>query len=280
MSPILSLPSLRAGVGASAPFTGIDATLSRIEAFWDGAPDQIDGTKWLSKYQHPNLANADVTMINGTVYNDTVTTGDGSIGYWAFNGTSQYGWINDLNYGTLGSHGNSNNGRMGEITFIVWFRTSYGTPNAGAAWDNSNWSWLDWDRSECLSYNIGAGGKIQFSGESNTNVGAYYDITGDTPCNDGNWHMASVVISSSNSYIKFYLDGEPDGTRTYSFSTMCEGARRWGFMGDGSEAAGNNGARNNIYYEGDIAQMALLSEFWSDAQIKNHFTKTRSRFGV
>jgi len=274
--PLLSLPSLRTGVGAKTPYKTLDTT-AQIECFWDGAPDQISGSVWLSKAAHPNAGNANCTMINGPSYN-AVTTGDGSIGYWNFNGSNQYGWINDLNYGPSGQHGPNNNGRLNNFTIGIWFRTSYGSPSSGSGWDSGNWSWLDWDRSEVISWNIGTGGKLQFSGYADT--GGYWDITGDATHNNGQWHFGGCTVSSSNNQVKFYSDGQPDGTRTVNHSYFGRRTRRWGFIGDGSEAGGENGNRNNVYYEGDIAQLFMFNEVWSDAKFAEHYQKTRGRFGV
>ena len=274
--PLLSLPSLRTGVGAKTPYKTLDTT-AQIECFWDGAPDQISGNVWLSKEAHPNAGNANCTMINGPSYN-AVTTGDGSIGYWNFNGSNQYGWINDLNYSNSGQHGPDNNGRLSNFTMGIWFRTSYGSPNSGGGWDSGNWSWLDWDRSEVVSWNIGTAGKLQFSGYANT--GGYWDITGDATYNNGQWHFGVCTVSSTNNQVKFYGDGQPDGTRSVNHSYFGARTRRWGFIGDGSEAGGNNGSRNQVYYEGDIAQLFMFNEVWSDAKVNEHYQKTRGRFGV
>ena len=274
--PLLSLPSLRTGVGAKTPYKTLDTT-AQIECFWDGAPDQISGNVWLSKEAHPNAGNANCTMINGPSYN-AVTTGDGSIGYWNFNGSNQYGWINDLNYCPSGQHGPNNNGRMNNFTIGIWFRTSYGSPSSGSGWDSGNWSWLDWDRSEVISWNIGTGGKLQFSGYADS--GGYWDIHGDATHNNGQWHFGGCTVSSSNNQVKFYSDGQPDGTRTVNHSYFGRRTRRWGFIGDGSEAGGENGSRNQVYYEGDIAQLFMFNEVWSDAKFAEHYQKTRGRFGV
>ena len=274
--PLLSLASLRTGLGAKTPYKTLDTT-AQIECFWDGAPDQISGSVWLSKEAHPNVSHANCTMINGPSYNP-VTTGDGSIGYWNFNGSNQYGWINDLNYSNSGQHGPDNNGRLSNFTMGIWFRTSYGSPNSGGGWDSGNWSWLDWDRSEVVSWNIGTAGKLQFSGYANT--GGYWDITGDATYNNGQWHFGVCTVSSTNNQVKFYGDGQPDGTRSVNHSYFGARTRRWGFIGDGSEAGGNNGSRNQVYYEGDIAQLFMFNEVWSDAKVNEHYQKTRGRFGV
>ena len=274
--PLLSLPSLRTGVGAKTPYKTLDTT-AQIECFWDGAPDQISGNVWLSKAAHPNAGNANCTMINGPSYN-AVTTGDGSIGYWNFNGSNQYGWINDLNYGPSGQHGPNNNGRLNNFTIGIWFRTSYGSPSSGSGWDSGNWSWLDWDRSEVISWNIGTAGKLQFSGYANT--GGYWDITGDRTYNDGQWHFGVCTVSSTNNQVRFYGDGTADGTRSVNHSYFGARTRRWGFIGDGSEAGGNNSSRNNVYYDGDIAQLFLINEVWTDEKILTHYNKTKGRFGL
>ena len=268
--PLLSLASLRTGLGAKTPYKPLDTT-PQIQGFWDGAPDQISGNVWLSKEAHPNAGNANCTMINGPSYN-AVTTGDGSIGYWNFNGSNQYGWINDLNYSNSGQHGPDNNGRLSNFTMGIWFRTSYGSPNSGGGWDSGNWSWLDWDRSEVVSWNIGTAGKLQFSGYANT--GGYWDITGDATYNNGQWHFGVCTVSSTNNQVKFYGDGQPDGTRSVNHSYFGARTRRWGFIGDGSEAGGNNGSRNQVYYEGDIAQLFMFNEVWSDAKVNEHYQKT------
>ena len=265
-----------AWVKLNNPYKDVDAT--SVEAFWDGAPDQVSGNIWLSKRNHPNISNANCTMINNPVFSPSVPGGDGSIGFWNFNGSSQYGWINDLNYGNGGSHGPQNNGRLYEFVCFCWFRTTSGSANSGGSYDFDNWSWFDWDRSEAIGWNIGNHGKLQFAGDSN--VTCCYDVTGDTTLNDGQWHFGAVVVSANNGYIKFYADGQPDGTRSYSFSYFGQGTRRWGFIGDGSEAGGNNGTRNSIYYNGDIAQLALISEFWDDAKVLDHYNRTKSRFGI
>ena len=282
-SPMLTLPGMGGGSNSplvnkdsSEPYKDIDAT--SIEGFWDGASDQISGNVWLSKQQHSNLSNANVTMVGSPTYTSSVAGGDGSIGYWSFDGSSQYGWINDLNYAQNGQHGPNNDGKLYEFTCVTWFRTSAGSPNASGSYEFANWAFLDWDRSEAFNWNVGDHGKLQFAGSSNSTC--CYDVMGTSTCNDGQWHMGAVVVSPSNSYIKFYLDGQPDGSHTHSFTYMNNGARRWGFFADGSEATSNNGSRNSIYYEGDIAQNALLSEFWSDAKVLTHYTKTRTRFGV
>ena len=264
------------GSGSSGPYTTIDAT--SVECFWDGASDQVSGNVWLSKQAHPSVSNANCTMINGVNYTSSVPGGDGSIGYWNFNGSNQYGWINDLNYSNGGQHGPNNNGRLSNFTMGIWFRTSYGSPDSGSGWDSGNWSWLDWDRSEVVSWNIGTGGKLQFSGYADT--GGYWDITGNGTYNDGQWHFAVVTVSSSNNQVIFYADGNNDGSHSVNHSYFGARTRRWGFIGDGSEAGGNNGSRNDVYYDGDIAQLFMINEVWSSSKIQQHYSQTRTRFGV
>ena len=265
------------GGGSAGPYVSVDAPANRVECFWDGAPANVSGNTWNSSQAHPNVSNANCVMQNSPTWNASITGGDGTMGYWNFNGSSQYGYIRELNYSQGGQHGPNNNGQLAEFTMGTWFRTSYGSPG-GNTWDSGNWSWLDWDRSEVISWNIGTTGKVQFSGYSN--AGGYYDITGNTSCNDGNWHFGACTVSSADSLIRFYVDGQPDGQHSHSFSYFGARTRRWGFIGDGSEAGSENSSRNNVYYEGDIAQQFLLSVKWTDAQVLAHFDQTKSRVGI
>ena len=266
------------GTEPEGPYLDVEYSNAQyMELFYDGASDQVTGNTWKSKEQHPNLSNADCTMQNSPTFTSTVSGGDGSIGYWNFNGSSQYGWINDLNYGGSGAHGPNNDGKLPNFTMGVWFRTSFGSANSGGGYDFDNWSWYDWDRSEAIGWNIGSHGKLQFAGRDN--ITCCYDIVSNTPANDGTWHFG-VCVGTQGSSIEFFLDGVADGSHSWGGSSFGHGSTRWGFVGDGSEATSNNGSRNNIYYEGDIAQLWLLSEAWSASQVLNHYTKTRTRFGV
>jgi len=255
----------------------LDVDPRYIECFYDGNVKYIDGSTWKSAAHselvcnNPNRAN--VEMVGGPTYTQLGTTG-----YWTFNGTSQYGYIRNLNYGANGEHGPSQNGRLPELTCGSWFRTTYDSGEGGPNYASSNWSWLDWDRSEVISWNISGGGYLNFAGRSN--VTCCYDVYGNTKLNDGQWHFGVVVASSSGGYIRFYVDGEVDRNWPNTFSYFGAGTRRWGFVADGSEAGSENAGRNSIYYEGDLSQTFLLSTNWSDEQVKQHWEKTKARYGL
>lgn len=255
----------------------LDVDPKYIECFYDGNVKYIDGTTWKSAAHHedtstsPNKANCE--MVGSPVYTQL-----GNTGYWTFNGTSQYGYIRNLNYGVNGEHGPNKDGRLAELTCGTWFRTTYEDGSAFPSYTFSNWSWLDWDRSEVINWNIAGNGALTFAGRSN--VTCCYDVYGNTKLNDGNWHFGAVVASSSGGYIRFYVDGEVDRNWPNSFAYFGNGARRWGFVADGSEAAAENASRNSIYYEGDISQNFMLSTSWTDAQVKQHWLKTKGRYGL
>ena len=114
----------------------LDVDPKNIECFWDGNSKYIDGQTWKSAGHHEDVANepnkANVEMVGSPTYTQLGTTG-----YWSFNGTSQYGYIRNLNYGQNGAHGPNKDGELQEITCGCWFRTSFGTANAGAGYDFS-----------------------------------------------------------------------------------------------------------------------------------------------
>ena len=51
---------------------------------------------WSSSNAHPNVSNADCIMQNSPTWNASITGGDGTMGYWNFNGSSQYTQCGDI----------------------------------------------------------------------------------------------------------------------------------------------------------------------------------------
>ena len=70
---------------------------------------------------------------------------------------------------------------------------------------------------------------------------------------------------------------------TWTFSNaeyLGDRTRRWGFIGDGSEAANENGARNYIYHDGKIGRVVLFKAAYTDAEVAQEWETHRGRFGV
>ena len=232
-----------------------------LELLLDGNVNNIDGSTWKG-------ANFDVVMQNGPTYTQLNT-----VGYWTFNGSNQFGYIKEANYGV--SPTGSDHGVFYELTCHVWANTTY---NSTASWSN-NWAWIDFDRSEVFNMFATGTGQIGFAGKDGYND--YFDRFTSVTMNDGNWHLCTCVYSSYTKSLKSYLDGSLVQTWTFSNAGyLGNRSRRWGFIGDGSEAGSENGGRNGIYYDGNIGRIVLLKSAHTDAQVADEWRKHKGRFGL
>lgn len=202
--------------------------------------------------------------------------------YFTFDGINDYCYLKNINYG-------ANTKTISELTVTAFIRTSYNNnSNLGDGLSqNSNWAIIDFDRSEVFNLYIEGGGQLKFSGRS-ANAGgfpSYYDLGAGTGLlvNDGNWHQVGVTFSVSNQKIIFYIDGikirelEANGNMT----ALGYGALRYGIIGDGSEATSENGAKNNIFYDGDIALIKMYdTNALTESQILQNYLATKGRFGL
>ena len=238
--------------------------VENLEFCVDGNIKYINGTTWKG-------AKADVEMVNGPIY----TQIGSDAGYWTFNGTNQFGYITKLNYGDPST--SPDNGDFPNFTCHLWVRTTFSDPSTSVS---VNWSWIDFDRSETFNIYPLGNGTVGFSGRDGIND--YFDTSGTIAVNDGNWHCVSVTWDASAAQLKFYVDGELDILRQYSSGGALgtAGQRRWGFVGDGSEATGENGSRNNIYYDGDIGRIVLLKATLTDEEVKREWLYNKTRFGI
>lgn len=195
-----------------------------------------------------------------------IPTGTSTVGsYFDFDGTNDYGYVKNLNYGPSNT--------LSNMTVCAWISTS----ESGGDYDD-NWSILDFDRSEVFAFYIKQNdGKIGFSADD----GTMRDMTGNTACNDGNWHFVCVTYSNSANLTTFYLDGEADGTDTLLTGNLgTGGSNRYGCVGDGSEMTSENGARNDKYYNGGIASIMFYETTLTESQIKYNFNVDRGRFEI
>ncbi len=145
------------------------------------------------------------------------------------------------------------------VSLEAWVRTTY---NGGGY--NGNWSIVDFDRSDFYNlYVRGDNGRVGFS----TDGGNTHDFTGNTVVNDGQWHHIAAIYDGTNKYI--YVDGVLDATHNNSHGGKGLGtnARRYGFIGDGSEATGYNGAKNNVFYKGDVSELRIWHRVLSGEEI-------------
>lgn len=186
-----------------------------------------------------------------------------SNGYLELDGINEYGYSSTLFYG--------NGKRMSNCSVFALVNTTFNSGTPGV-WNNTNWSILDFDRSDVFTFTLNGTGEVQMSGRDNSNN--YFDIVGTQQCNDGKWHYVGWTFDQANKQVKMYVDGKLDRTHTYaSMGELGWGNTRYAILGDGSEDGGGNGSsRNNIYFEGKIARLQFYdSETLSLEKIKQNY---------
>lgn len=238
-----------------------------LELVLDGNINNIDGQEWKGAGR-----DVKVVMVNNPVY-----TSLNNVGYWRFNGTNQYGYITNLNYGP-----GSDDGEFSKLTCHVWFRTD---ANSGSTSISANWSFIDFDRSEVFNFYPMENGRLGFSGYAGNASPTYLDRT-STNANIANnqWRLGTVVWDNalSTGTLKFYIDGVLDSSFDHAGANPLgrPRSRRWGFIAEGSEAASENGSRNSSYYKGDIGRIVLLKAAQSADDVKEEWIKNKIRFGL
>jgi hypothetical protein len=195
--------------------------------------------------------------------------------YFDFNGTSHRAFVNNLVYG-------NNSKQLEEASFCFLARTTYDN-GTGAVWNNANWSIIDWDRSETFSINFGGGGAINFAGRSSNNGGignVYFDIAGNNLYNDGLWHYIVVTFSVADQKIVMYADGQVDRTfeANGALTALGAGVNRYGWIGDGSEAASAGAGTNNIYFNGDLGVVQIYEKALSAEEVLRNYNVFRSKY--
>lgn len=150
-------------------------------------------------------------------------------------------------------------GAIDSITIEAWVNTV----ESGTGDNFSNWSILDFDRSEFFNiYISGDNGQVGFSTASTSGgVDDFFSGSGNT-VNDGTWHHIACVYDGTDKII--YIDGIEVARRTnpHSGNGLGSSTTRFGFIGDGSEAPGFDSTRNNKYYNGFIDELRI----WEDVR--------------
>lgn len=183
--------------------------------------------------------------------------------------------------GTLGSGFQFNNaeyipvdysyngtGSVGSVSVSAWVNTTF----SGGAF-NSNWSILDFDRSDFFNVYIDGGtGQIGFS----TNSGGIHDMSAGAAVNDGAWHHITAVYDGTDKIL--YVDGIETARviNAHGGGALGNNSTRFGFIGDGSEADTFDGARNNGFYDGQIDDVRLYNGVLSADQIAAEYANGNS----
>ncbi|MCH1488262.1 MAG: LamG domain-containing protein, partial [Pseudomonadales bacterium] len=131
---------------------------------------------------------------------------------------------------------------IAELTVEAWVKTTYSSSE-----NFNNWAIVDFDRSEFYNLFVAGNGQVGFSTHShaNGNIKDFYSGSEHT-VNDVQWHHIAGVYDGTDKII--YIDGVEVARQVNPHSGADLGKNnltRWGFIGDGSEAASFNANRNN-----------------------------------
>jgi hypothetical protein len=205
--------------------------------------DSVVGTG--SNYQTPFLTSSQTFYVSAT---DTNTALE-------FDGTNDYVALNK-SYNAAGV--------IPLLTVEAWVNTSVG----GLSDVYGNWSIVDFDRSEYYNVFInGNTGEVGFS--TTATSGGIDDFYSGATVNDGFWHHIVAVYDGVDKII--YVDGVEAARKNnpHSGVGLGTGTTRFGIVGDGSEAAGFNGGRNNRYYDGWVDELRIWNDVRTPSEIMN-----------
>lgn len=166
-----------------------------------------------------------------------------------------------------------------QILIFSVFKTDF---NGGI---NDNWAFLDFDRSEYFNFYLRGGGDLVLSINGNTSGIAVID--GSTAnLNDDVAHLGVAYFDNTQTTdVRLFVDGSEEAINEDVSLTLNEDIgsanTRFGFIGDGSEAAVNDGARNNLHYDGEIAEIIFFeNQSLSDNEIRQIETYLAIKYGI
>lgn len=204
--------------------------------------------------------------INGDSHGAMTTADlvDGKIGDAIdFDGSNDYFSLTSKNFNTTGE--------IEQMTVSAWVNTSY-----SAGGNHTNWSILDFDRSEYYNLFISGNGRLCYatSRPGSTFNDSYAGAVSEL--NDGTWHHVAAVYNGTNKLL--YIDGALAFTQVSPHGGLGigTGITRYGFIGDGSEANSYNGSRNNIYYDGMYDEIRYTTDALSTDWISTEFNNQNS----
>ena len=142
----------------------------------------------------------------------------------------------------------------------------------------TNWALLDFDRSEHFNFFVRADNGRLAVGAPAANGYDYYETSGPSLA-DGEWHHAVFTLAAGG-VLSIFRDGSPSTLNAQPGQNIGGGQKRYGFVGDGSEADTYNGKRNNIRFAGDIAQVRLHGGTLDPIMVRSNYLLTKCLFSV
>mgnify|MGYP002278770679 CR=1 FL=1 len=209
--------------------------------FYDATGDSLIGTG--ASYQTPFLTTSQTFYVAAIDTNTALQ----------FDGYNDYIALNKF-YNTSGA--------IPTLTVEAWVNTSVG----GLSDQYGNWAIVDFDRSEYYNLFVrGNTGEVGFSTYAGS--GGIDDFYSGVTVNDGNWHHIVGVYDGTDKII--YVDGVEVALKSnpHNGVALGSGSTRYGIIGDGSEASGYNGNRNNRHYDGLIDEVRIWDDVRSPQEI-------------
>tara|TARA_B110001452_G_scaffold41219_1_gene31606 strand:- start:2206 stop:4122 length:1917 start_codon:yes stop_codon:yes gene_type:complete len=197
-------------------------------------------------------------LFDNSYYENLLSTVSGSYGSGGgnspalyFDGSNDYASIKNMHY--------DQKGEIPNLTVSAWVKL----PSNGGGW-----SVVDFDRSEYYTCAVGiANGNTTAEGDRvafhTAGENSYiHDMWSNTPIRDNQWHHIVWVYNSSEvNEKKIYVDGVLDKEMSAYPTNERLGyqgrLRRYGFLGDGSEAVSYNSNRNGQYYRGYMDEVSI-----------------------
>lgn len=169
-----------------------------------------------------------------------------------FNGSSDYFYLESLNY--------QNTTPMDGFLVCTVFRTNNTNTSL-----SGNWAFLDFDRSEWFNfYNIWDDIWISYDAGGIQDIATTWaGINDNTPhiaCGSYDNTLTNDTVITIDGSVEVSEDREANGSQI-----GVGQATRYGFVGDGSEAATENAGRNNTYYDGGIYEIIYFDNAVSTA---------------
>ncbi len=184
----------------------------------------------------------------------------------------------DGNNDALGLNNSLSTNSINAVYGFVVFRTAY----SGSSNSFSNWSFLDYDRSEYFNYYLrGDNGRLGWSFYDNNS--GVQDNQGNTVLNDDRPHIGTFIFDNNQANdTRLYADGTLDLSANVAptNTTIGKNSTRYAFIGNGSEATAQNGSNNGIYYDGDIAEILYFSEPLNTKQINMMHSHLGLKYGI
>ena len=163
---------------------------------------------------------------------------------FSFDGADDFFAVETLNY--------ASGSTISDLYVFVVYKTGF------SGGGNDNWAFLDFDRDNAYGVYVRGDGKLGMSYKRGTNA---QDSQGIQVTNNNEPHIGTFIFDNAfDEETRFKVDGKLDRSFDRTNSDITVTTDRYGFVGDGSEASSENGAKNNRFYDGGIAEVILFDK--------------------